>query len=87
VSLNSDSVGNVTAGTVATLVYPADGARDICFLYNNGSVTAYVGGSGVTAANGYPVAINEKHFWFGAGAIYAITASATADIRYHNVSG
>ena len=46
-----------------------------------GGADAYVGGSDVTTANGFPLAQGESISIDGSGAVYAVTASGTASFR------
>lgn len=79
----------VTVGTTATPLAPGsdqDGNptyRDLA-LYNGSGVTVYVGGSGVTTANGFPIpasgtlSLDSRD---AAGQVYAIVATGTASVN------
>lgn len=77
-----------TAVTVTTSLTPLPStplnARRSITIYNNGSVSVFVGGANVTAASGIPVPASTygPSLDIGERAIlYAVTASSTADIR------
>lgn len=79
----------VSVGTSATRLDTADDTGDrqageSLLVYNNSSVTIYIGGAGVTTSTGMPVAANS----YGPGmdlqtgdALYGIVASGTAEMR------
>ncbi len=53
-------------------------------IYNNGAVTIYVGGSGVTSSSGIPVAAGTYGPAIESGSnmpVYAVTSSGTCDVR------
>jgi len=62
--------------------------RRAIYIVNLGGVTIFLGGSGVTTANGYPVAANGGiSIAVGAGIdVYAIAASGSNDVRFLEVS-
>jgi hypothetical protein len=73
----------VTVGTSAT-VLPATtlSDRDSILVYNNGTATIYIGGSGVTTASGIPVEPGAS--WsddLGETAVYAISGTAGQNVR------
>lgn len=84
----------VTVTTSATEIASADPTRRRLLLHNGSGGTIYVGGSGVTSANGYHLKANEslalvqatdadatiKQKW------YAIVASSTASLNVMEVS-
>lgn len=78
----------VTISSTASAVMLANNERKGSLVYNNGSVTIYLGmDANVTSSNGLPVASNasfnnsgQNEVW--KGNIYAITASSTADVRF-----
>jgi hypothetical protein len=59
------------------------GSGQSFLVYNNGSVTAYIGGPDVTTTNGVPLAAGATlTAALGyADNIYAVTASSTTDLR------
>ena len=67
-----------TVTTTAAIVVPADIADQTVWLHSS-SGTLYIGGSDVTAANGYRLDNGDK-ITIGVGdheALYAVTASGT----------
>ena len=73
----------VATGTTATAVLAAGRNDEMVSLKNTGTVKAYVGGAGVTAANGWPLAVGESMTMdakVAEGAISAVldTAQTTA---------
>ena len=81
------NVSQVTAaysvGTSATAIGSNPAGRKWILVYNNGSDTIYVGGSGVTTSSGVPVpAGGPASFPYGANIqLYAISATAGQDVR------
>ena len=82
-SLASATTTRVQLGTGKT-------TRRQLIVCPDASVTAYIGGSSVTAANGYPLEPGDSPFevyqgWSGdqapAQSFYAITAAGTASLR------
>lgn len=78
--------GAVAVGTVATVILAANANRTGWAVHNNGANTIFIGGAGVTTANGMPIAVGEKYGEDGTDAIYGIVAAATEEIRYREVS-
>jgi hypothetical protein len=79
--------GNDTVGTSAVELMAANSARRSWFVYNNGSVPIYVGSSsGVTTANGTPVPVGGGLGGDDAAAVFAISGSASQDVRHWEVS-
>lgn len=71
----------------ATVILAANTWRTGITLYNNGSVTVYIGtDSSVATATGMPMAAGASYDFNGwqsyKGALYGIAASSTADMRY-----
>lgn len=71
----------------ATLVLVANTWRSGITLYNNGSVTIYIGtDASVATGTGMPMLAGAAYDFNGwqsyKGPLYAIAASATADVRY-----
>ncbi len=71
----------------ATLILAANTWRCGLTLYNNGSVTVYLGtDSSVATTTGMPILAAGSYDFNGwqsyKGALYGIAASATADVRY-----
>ena len=75
--------GQSTVTTTAAIIIPYDlGGRQVQ-IKNTGSVTIYIGGSGLTLANGYPLAANEAPYPIPcSNPIYGMTASGTGTIAY-----
>lgn len=80
--------GVVSVGTTATLICTVGSApeNDGVLINNGGSVTVYLGGSGVTASTGFPVAENTTVTVPTTGAeglaLYGITSSSTSNVAY-----
>lgn len=81
--------GNVTSGTDAaalTIDTASVGVNEVrLIVYNNGSVTAYLGGAGVTASNGFPLVAAGAYEWpvrVGSGVVHHVTASGSTDLRW-----
>ncbi len=65
---------------------PGPGRRSV-IVYNNGSVTVYLGGSDVTTTTGLPLPAGTPYSADLASAdLYAIAASGTADIRVMEIN-
>lgn len=80
---NNTVTVDTTAGGVQVWAPPAGGRRFGLVIYNAGSVTIYVGASGVTSANGVPVAAGAYLTMDDVqDAVFAKAASASADVRY-----
>ena len=83
----------VTVETTATRLDTADETDSVAgsavAVYNNGSVTVYVGDSGVTTSNGFPLAAGSSMSFeidtepgdLPGDALYGIVASGTAEVR------
>jgi hypothetical protein len=72
----------VAPTTSATLVIAANANRKAVTVKNAGTVDCYIGGSGVTTALGSPLLAGESfRTERSTAALYAITASGTADLR------
>lgn len=78
----------VSVGTTATALDTegeTDGIKGTSLaVYNNGASTVYIGGSGVTTANGAPVAAGSWGPSFDLNAqdrLYGIAASGTVEVR------
>jgi hypothetical protein len=73
---------NVTVTTAATQVVAENTSRKLAFINNNSAVVVYIGTSGVTTTNGYPLAANGNFINVDTiSALYGIVASGTADVR------
>lgn len=82
----------VSVGTAATRLDPiTDGTipKGSCAIRNNGAAIVYIGASGVTTANGYPLDPGrEMSADLGPGdALYGIVASGTVECRVVEVGG
>jgi len=75
--------GQVSVGTSATQIKAANTSRKAITIKNIGSETVYLGNSGVTTANGFPLEPGEG---FGplrtTAAIYGIVASGSGKVAY-----
>lgn len=82
------ATGSAAAPTsVAAVALAANVNRKTAIIYNNGSVTVYLGGSGVTTANGLPLLpgaafVDDRT----TGVWYGVTASGTGDLRIIEVA-
>lgn len=75
--------GAATVNTTATLIRAASSARQSLAIQNRGLTSIYLGGSGVTVANGLEVMPGAVADVNGtSAAIYGITASGSCDVRY-----
>ncbi|BCO56465.1 hypothetical protein LTQ56_02280 [Mycobacterium intracellulare subsp. intracellulare] len=78
--------GQVSVSTTATLVCNVGSVPDSDGVLITASAPAFVGGAGVTAATGFPVATNTPTLIPTTGAesvsVYAITSSGTATVSY-----
>lgn len=76
---------SATTVTTTAIAIPATAAtgRRTMLVFNNGTVTVYLGASNVTVATGYPLqAGDEKSYDLDAKVtLYGITDSSTADVR------
>lgn len=72
----------VTVGTSAVVVAASNINRRSALIVNSGAAVVYVGGLGVTTANGIPVpALGGAIDLSATAAIYAISGSAGNDVR------
>lgn len=75
----------VSVANTATQLLRLNQSKAGWIIANNGSVTVFIGGSGVTTANGLPLAAGEKMSSDGGtefeGDVYGIVASGTCDTR------
>lgn len=74
--------GDANPTTSATLIVAARDTRKVAQLFNDSTVTVYVGDSSVTTSTGTPVEEGGSIDMPWTGAIYGITASGTGSIRY-----
>ena len=76
--------GAITIAATATNILSNGNNREETEIKNMGSVTVYLGASGVSVANGFPLepgeVINLKHT---KAAIYGIVSAGTCAIRYY----
>lgn len=75
------SASQVTVDTSADLLVASNSSRKALGIINTGSVTVYIGASGVTASTGWPVAAGAQFTMdtlVSTAAIYGITASSSA---------
>lgn len=80
---NKQTPRSVTADTTVGGILLSDaGAWKARTFVNNGSVTVYMGKSGVTSSSGIPLAANASMSDdVSLDAWYGITGSSTADVR------
>jgi hypothetical protein len=78
--------GAVTIGTSATQIVAADADRCSIIIYNNSGQTVYIGDSGVTTADGFPLLSGADITFYDTDAIYADAVSSADDVRYLEVS-
>ena len=72
----------VTVGTAAVIVAAAAAGRQAVTIYNNGSADIFIGGSGVTTANGLRVGPGGAYSTDRCtGALYAISTAAGQNVR------
>ncbi|WP_236595411.1 hypothetical protein [Mycobacterium paraintracellulare] len=78
--------GQVSVGTTATLVCSVGAVPDSDGVLINSSAAAFIGGAGVTASTGFPIAANTPTLVPTTGAepvaVYGITSSGTATISF-----
>ena len=75
--------GSATS-TSAQLIAARTGRRSVT-LYNTGSVTVFVGASGVTTTTGFPVPAGSALTIGFAGALFVVTVSGTAAVSSYEV--
>lgn len=85
-SVDANSVSNLTPVSVDTtaggvLVVAQDLNTKVINLYNDGPNTCFLGASGVTAVNGFPLLSGQTVIIKNTAAIYGITSVGTATIR------
>lgn len=80
--------GAISVGVVATLIKAGTSRRAI-IIRNNGARPVFIGGSGVTTANGMPLNPNptaglagDSITLEGSAAVYGIVGSGTVEVRY-----
>ena len=80
----------VTVATTATVVSTGGSSGgEAVSIYNNGAATVYLGASGVTTADGYPLAAGE-HIAVDlerGESVYGIVASGTVEVRVLEAGG
>jgi len=84
-AVSGGSYGNVSVGTTATQNVAADTTRKKGVLVHNASasVVAFIGlDNAVTDANGMKMGRGVSLFMETTGAVFGITTSGSADIRY-----
>lgn len=74
----------VTVGTAAVQLVAADSTRTGVRIFNNGSAEIYIGGAGITTANG-AVKVPPTGIWnednVAGAALYAISSAAGQNVR------
>jgi hypothetical protein len=81
----------ILVGTAPTLVVDGIAAHGQAFaVKNNGAQTVFLGGEGVTTADGYPLAAGEAMSMdlpsSGAEDVYGVVASGTCETRTLSMS-
>lgn len=80
---SSGTFGAAAPTTSSASAVASNSARNQLLLVNNGSQTVYVGTGTVTTSNGIPIppggSLTITTYY---GAVHAITASGTGDLRY-----
>lgn len=75
----------VTIAATATLISPTsdDNVAGVSVsILNSGSVVVYIGGAGVTTANGYPIAAGSAlSIGLMSESVYGIVASGTSPVN------
>lgn len=75
--------GAITVGTSATQIRAANTSRRSISIFNNGSVTVYVGyDNTVTVSNGMPIPPGGERELRVTSDVYGIAGTAGQDVRY-----
>lgn len=74
--------GDANPTTSATLIMAARDTRKVAQLYNDSTVTVYIGDASVTSSTGTPMEEGGSIDMPTTAAIYGITASGTGSVRY-----
>lgn len=85
VNSSAFATNQITCGTSATLIIAANASRKYLSIKNVGANPIYVGPSGVTTANGYPVAVNAEVIMkesVSTAAVYGVVAGGTEKAAY-----
>lgn len=87
-AVGSNLVHNQTSvGTSATLIGAAKSTAKSLVVSNTGASTVFLGGSGVTTANGFPLAAGASiDFSDFNGQLYGIVASGTVNVAFLGVN-
>lgn len=82
------TVAQVSVGSTATLIKAATAGRRSITIVNHGTTPVYLGGSGVTTANGVllPGTEGASLTLCHTAAVYGITASGTQTVSYSEES-
>lgn len=76
------TTGQVSVSTTAQAV-AANSVRRGCDLKNtHASTIIYVGTTGVTTSNGFPIGPGESYTWKSVGAIHAVASTGSATLAY-----
>lgn len=79
---NDPIAGHATVSTTAEAV-ARNTTRRVCDLKNlHASTTIYVGPSGVSSADGFPIGPGESYSWKSIGAIHAVASTGSAMLAY-----
>jgi hypothetical protein len=72
----------VTVTTAEVNLLSANGDYFAVHIFNNGTSTIYIGDTGLSASNGYPLLSGESiHLRRNIGNVFALTLAGTADVR------
>lgn len=78
--------GTATVSTTATLLVTVASENDGILIHNGGSVIVYLGGPGVSAANGMPIPASSTQLVPSVAGVYtdlwAVAASTTAAVSW-----
>lgn len=78
------ATGQVAVGATATLIVAANPGRDFVTIVNNAAVDVFLGGPGVTIANGQLLAgVKGTTLNIGAtSAVFGVVATATSPVSF-----
>lgn len=82
---NTMDFGAVDITTSATQIRSANSNRKGILIYNKGTEEIYLGQSSVTTTSGFKLEAGESIYLYNKEEIYAISSSATNNIRFIEV--
>ena len=71
----------VAMTTTEAAIVASDSTRGVLNIYNDGGATVFVGNTGLSAANGYPLHAGAFASFKNTGALYGLTLAGTSSIR------